>query len=96
MAKANTVANKRFLCPNPYCGKAFAEPKIIKVCPHCYAEIKKETENLDCPHFFGYLGLKEDNKGIPEECNECTRTIECLLKKRKYSRKAMTEIKRWF
>lgn len=95
MAKDKTIGNKRFLCSNPDCGKSFDEPKIIKFCPHCYTEMKEE-ENSDCPHFFGYLGLKEDGKGIPDECNDCAKTIECLLKKRNYSRKAVKEINKWF
>ena len=96
MARDNKVVIKRFLCSNPDCRKVFDEPRIIKFCPHCYTEMKEETENSDCPHFFGYLGLKQDKKGIPEECNECTRTLECLLKKRKYSNKAIKEIEKWF
>lgn len=84
---------KKFHCSNPDCGKAFDKPKIIKFCPHCYTEIKEEKSA--CPHFFGYLGQKKDGKGIPDECNECTRIIECLLKKRASS-KAAKEIKKWF
>jgi hypothetical protein len=96
MTKDKTIDNKRFLCSNPDCGESFDEPKIIKFCPHCYTEIKEETKNSDCLHFFGYLGLKDDGKGIPEECNECTKAIECLLRKQTYSRKAVKEIKKWF
>lgn len=90
-----TSGKKRFICSNPDCGKTFGEPKIIKFCPHCYTEIHEEGKG-DCPHFFGYLGLKEDGKGIPVECNDCTRTIECLLQKSRYSNKAVKEIKKWF
>jgi hypothetical protein len=88
-----TKVKKKFHCSNPDCAKTFDKPKIIKFCPHCYTEIKEEES--DCPHFFGYLGQKEDGNGIPDECNECTRTIECLLKKRASS-KAVKEIKKWF
>ena len=95
MARDKTTEKKRFHCANPDCGKAFDKPKIIMFCPHCYAELKEEKKS-GCPHFFGYLGLKEDGKGIPDECNECPRTVECLLKKRKYSNKAVKEIKKWF
>ncbi len=90
-----TLDKKKFRCSNTDCGKAFDKPKIIKFCPHCYTEIQNE-ENSNCAHFFGYLGLKEDGNGIPDECNDCKRTIECLLKKRKYSNKAIKEIKKWF
>lgn len=90
------ITRKAFQCPNPDCGKSFDEPKIIKFCPHCFAELQDKKEGSDCPHFLGYLGLKEDDKGIPLECSECTKTIECLLKKRKYSNKAIKEIKKWW
>jgi hypothetical protein len=86
---------KRFHCSNPDCGKAFDEPKLMMFCPYCYTEVKEE-KNSGCQHFFGYLGLQKDGKGIPDECNECTRTVECLLQKRKYSNKAVREIKKWF
>lgn len=85
----------KFRCPNPYCGKTFDEPKIIKFCPYCYAEVKEEKRS-ECPHWFGYLSQKEDGKGVPPECFECERTIECLLKKHTYSAKATKEIKKWF
>jgi hypothetical protein len=95
MAGDKTKNTKKYRCSNPDCGKTFDDPKIIKFCPHCYAEVKEETKS-ECPHFFGYLGLKEDGKGIPDECAHCTRTIECLLKKRQYSNKAVKEINKWF
>jgi len=93
MDSDKTKEKKEFHCSNPDCGKAFDKPKIMKFCPHCYSEVQEEK--LDCPHFFGYLGQKDDNIGIPDECNECTRTIDCLLKKRASS-KAVKEIKKWF
>jgi hypothetical protein len=93
MPNATTKKNN-LRCSNPDCGKAFDKPKIIKVCPFCYADVQEEKS--DCPHFLGYLGLKEDGKGIPNECNDCTKTIECLLKKRKYSKKTVKAIKKWF
>ena len=98
MAEDKRVGKKRFRCSNPECRRAFDEPKIMIFCPHCYAEIKEEKEEKKpvCRHFFGYLGSKEDSNGIPMECNECTRTIECLLQKKKYSRRAVKEIKKWF
>ena len=95
MGAAKTLGKKRFRCPNPDCGEYFDKPKIMMFCPHCYSEMKEEKVS-GCLHYFGYLGLKEDNNGIPEECNECSRTVECLLKKRKYSRKAVKEIKKWY
>jgi len=95
MSKDKILEKKRFRCPNPDCGESFDKPMIMMFCPHCYAEIREEKES-ECPHFFGYLRLKKDDKGIPAECNECTKAVECLLKKRQYSRKAVKEIKKWF
>ena len=92
---SHKTKHKKFHCSNPDCGKSFDKPKIIKFCPHCYAEIK-EGEKSDCPHWFGYLGEKADSKGIPPECIECKKAIDCLLKKRAYSSKATKEIKKWF
>lgn len=94
MACDKTSEKKEFRCSNPDCGKAFDKPKIIRLCPFCYADVKEEKTN--CPHFFGYLGQKDDGKGIPSECNECEKAIECLLKKRSYSSKAVKEIEKWF
>lgn len=87
---------KRFRCSDPDCGKEFDEPKVMLFCPHCFAELQDKKKGSDCPHFFGYLGLKEDDKGVPDECNDCKRTVECLLKKRRYSNRAIREIKKWF
>ena len=94
MPRDKTKQKKEFHCSNPDCGQFFDKPKIIKFCPHCYSEMQEENKTC-CPHFFGYLGLKEDGKGIPPECSECEKTIECLLKKRASS-KAVKEIKKWF
>ena len=95
MSRSKRIKKKEIHCSNPGCGKTFDNPKIMKFCPYCYTEIHY-YEQSGCPHFFGYLGLKEDGKGIPDECNECTRTIECLLRKKAYSSKAVKEIKKWF
>jgi hypothetical protein len=85
---------KEFRCSNPDCGKSFVEPKILKLCPYCYAII--EEKKMECPHWFGYLGQKNDGKGIPLECIKCDETLDCLLKKRAYSSKAVKEIKKWY
>jgi hypothetical protein len=94
MAKDKTPEKNRHQCSNPDCRRAFDKPKIMKFCPHCNVEIKDEEKSV-CPHFFVYLGQKEDNEGIPDECNNCTKTIECLLKKHASS-KVAKEIKKWF
>jgi len=95
MAGDKTTDKKEFRCSNPDCGKPFDKPKIIMFCPHCYAEVREEKKS-NCQHWFGYLGQKEDGKGVPKECNECKKTIECMLKKGAYSAKAVKEIKKWF
>jgi hypothetical protein len=92
MPKDKTTEKKEFHCSNPECGKAFDKPKIIKVCPFCHAEIQEDQSQ--CQHWLGYLGEKEDGKGIPPECNECERTLQCLLGKRA-SAKAVKEISKW-
>ena len=94
MLNDKTTDKEEFHCSNPDCGKAFDKPKIIKYCPYCYAIIREKKS--DCPHWFGYLGQKEDGKGIPPECFECEETLDCLLKKSAYSAKAVKEIKKWF
>jgi hypothetical protein len=94
MACDKTAEKKEYRCSNPDCRKTFDKPKIIKLCPFCYADVKEEKTN--CSHFFGYLAQKDDGKGIPSECNECEDVIECLLKKRSYSSKAVKEIEKWF
>ena len=83
MLNDKTTDKEEFHCSNPDCGKAFDKPKI-------------REKKSDCPHWFGYLGQKEDGKGIPPECFECEETLDCLLKKSAYSAKAVKEIKKWF
>jgi len=95
MASDKATDKKEFNCSNPDCGKSFDKPKIMKFCPYCYAEIREAKKSV-CQHWFGYLGQKEDGKGVPSECSECEKTIECLLRKNVYSAKAVKEIKKWF
>jgi hypothetical protein len=93
MPKDKATERKEYHCSNTDCGKSFDKPVIIKFCPYCYAEIQEYEEH--CQHWFGYLGEKQDGKGIPPECNECSNTIQCLLSKRA-STKAANEISKWF
>jgi len=86
--------NRRY-CSNPNCGKAFDKPKILHVCPHCLTEIQ-EDQKSGCQYWFGYLGQKENGERIPNECIECEKSIECMLKKEAYSTKAVKEIKKWW
>jgi len=93
MSKGKTKEKKEYRCANSDCGKSFTEPKIMKFCPYCYAEIQEYQER--CQHWFGYLAEKEDGEGIPPECNECEKTIQCLLSKRTTA-KAAKEISKWW
>ena len=56
-------------CSNPLWGKAFDKPKIVYVFPFCLEETKEKK--LGCQHRFDYLGKREDDEGIPNECAEC-------------------------
>jgi len=94
MPEDKTTEKNRSYCSNPNCGKAFDKPKILHVCPHCLTEI--QDEKAGCQYWFGYLGQRENEEGIPDECIECERSIECMLKKEAYSTKAVKEIKKWW
>ena len=89
-----SMKGKRY-CSNPDCGKSFDKPKILQVCPHCLVEIK-EDEKSSCQFWYGYLGQRVDGEGIPNECVECEKVLECMLKKESYSTQAVREIKKWW
>ena len=95
MFGAKEPEKHRRYCPNPNCGKAFDKPKILHVCPHCLTAIQ-EDQKSGCQYWFGYLGEREGGEGIPNECIECEKSIECMLKKESYSTEAVGEIKKWF
>jgi hypothetical protein len=95
MLEAKSRQEDTYHCSNPLCGKVFDNPKIIRVCPYCLKEIK-EDQRAGCQHWFGYLGQREAGEGIPDECVECERSIECMLKEEAYSKEAVKEIKKWF
>lgn len=82
-------------CSNPLCGKSFDKPKVIYVCPYCLTEMQ-ENQRLGCQHWFGYLGQRASGEGIPDECIECEKSVECMLEKEAYSPEAVKEIKKWF
>jgi len=82
-------------CSNPNCGITFDKPKTIHVCPRCKTEVE-EDKKAGCPYWFGYLGQRDSDEGILEECIECEKSIECMLKKEEYSPKAVKEIKKWW
>ena len=85
----------RYRCSNPECGITFDKPSVLHVCPRCKTEVE-EGKKAGCQYWFGYLGERESGEGIPEECVECERSIECMLKKEDYSTEAVKEIKKWW
>lgn len=84
-----------YRCSNPNCGITFDKPKLLPVCPRCKTEVD-ENKKAGCQNYFGYLGQRSDSEGIPEECVECEKSIECMLEKEQYSQNAVKEIKKWF
>jgi len=92
-----TMTDKKdsYRCSNPNCGITFDKPKTIHVCPRCNIEVE-EDKKAGCQYSFGYLGERESGEGIPEECVECEKSIECMLRKEDYSPNAAKEIKKWF
>jgi len=104
--KESDVDTKGISCPE--CSKVFkiamvtldyssGTAKMVKLCPYCNSVITSsggnETALASCPHWFGYLNQK-DVVTIPDECLDCKRVMECMLKE-DYSTKAVDEIKKW-
>ena len=90
-----TMAKDSYHCSNPKCGMTFDKPRVIQVCPLCKTEVK-EDKKAGCEFWFGYLGERGSGEGIPDECVECEKSLECMLKTEAYSTNAVDEIKRWF
>jgi len=76
------------------CKRNFAEPKLVPVCPHCLNRIE-EKEKKNCQFWLGYLSQKEKTEAIPQECIECEKVLECMLKQ-KSSPQATSEIGKWY
>jgi len=49
-----------------------------------------------CKHYFGYLCEREKGEGIPNECVECPKNLDCMLSKVHQSTKSVKEIKKWY
>lgn len=94
MLGAENAEKDRHRCSNPNCGKVFDKPKTIQVCPYCLTELNDDKKS-GCQYWFGYLGIRESGESIPEECIECEKSIECMLKQKTYSTEAVDEIKKW-
>ena len=42
-------------------------------------ENKDHSEELECPHYLGYLKKRPKNTSIPEACLTCEKMIQCVL-----------------
>ena len=49
-----------------------------------------------CNHYLGYLCEREKGEGIPNECIECPKNLDCMLSKVHQSTKSVKEIKKWY
>jgi hypothetical protein len=78
------------------CKESFAEPKLIQyyACPHCLNKIEEEAKT-GCQQWFGYLSQKDKTEGVPKECVECQKVLECMLNQDS-SAVAVSEIKKWY
>jgi len=59
----------------------------------------QESDSLSdsgCKHYFGYLCEREKGEGIPNECVECPKNLDCMLSKVHQSTKSVKEIKKWY
>ena len=84
-----------YRCSNPNCGITFDKPKLLPVCPRCKTEVDEEKK-AGCQNWFGYLAQRKSGECIPDECIECEKSIECMIKNEEYSQNAVNEIKKWF
>ena len=79
------------------CKKPFAEPKLIQyyACPHCLNKFEEE-EKVGCRYWFGFLSEKDKNESIPQECVDCEKVMDCLLRQYYDSPNPVSEIKKWY
>lgn len=57
-------------------------------------KIELESE-YKCAYYFGYLGIRKE-KGIPETCFACPKSVECMLVEINSSEETIQEIKKWY
>ena len=50
---------------------------------------------FECKNYFGYLGQREKGEGIPAECLECPKSLDCMLLEYK-SKESVAAIKKWY
>ena len=82
------------------------EPLDLTLTQRLEAMVKKEEEeeeepaesssNSKCLHYLGYLKQRTKGEVIPEECIECSQSIECLLSEPNSSKESLKEIKKWY
>ena len=54
-----------------------------------------QSSDSGCRHYFGYLGERDKGEGIPPECLECPKSLDCMLNNYK-SKGSVAEIKKWY
>jgi DNA-directed RNA polymerase subunit RPC12/RpoP len=88
---------KKYTCENPKCKHTFDKPTLVQyyVCPFCSTKIEKETAEVGCLHYFGYLRDRKSGEVIPSECIECKNSVDCMLTNQA-SKQAVKEIKKWY
>ncbi len=57
-------------------------------------KVESESE-YHCIYHFGYLGTRKE-KGIPETCFACPKSVECMLFEINSSEETLQEIKKWY
>lgn len=40
---------------------------------------RKTVDNIDCPHYLGYLRKRPKNSPIPDSCLTCQKMVQCIL-----------------
>lgn len=67
-----------YACPR--CLTKISEEHKVTTIPK--KDVKKPSvepeDDVECPHFFGYLKKRPKDSSIPEECLTCDKMIECL------------------
>jgi DNA-directed RNA polymerase subunit RPC12/RpoP len=80
------------------CGKTFDKPKIVQylACPHCETKIEQQKKSAGCQYWFGYLSQKDKDESVPQDCVECEKVLDCMLRQYNGSPSAVNEIKKWY
>ena len=64
---------------------------------HCDNKFEHELEKAEsgCQHWLGFLGHKDKDQSVPQECVECPLVLECMLNTQA-SKTAVSQIKKWY